>query len=153
MKHRGLYIAKSLPESGGVYPMSAAMATAYLLNEVLRATRPVAALAVPEANEVDLPRAEAARRFEHPEVVLLVRIVARHQRPALIGHDMQAARGTRRLEARMPVAAREVDGLHGEGVRLEWQGDLEPKATPERNLGKQQITATSSATDGKILRA
>src|SRR6202167_177221 len=56
---------------------------ANLFHHVLRATRSVAALAVPKTDEVDLVRAEAHGRVEHTAVAALVGVIALLRRPQL----------------------------------------------------------------------
>src|SRR5271165_7587919 len=73
----------SAPKFRGVEPKRSAARFSDFLHHMLRAARPVAAFAVPEANEFDLVRAEARGRLEHPEIVTVVRLCARRRRPPL----------------------------------------------------------------------
>ena len=69
-----------IPQSQSVLvfePVHARGIPAGRVHQMLRAARTVAALAVPQADENHLRSAERAARFQHPEVIALVGIVAR----------------------------------------------------------------------------
>ena len=93
-----------------------------LFHHVLRAARPVAALAVPETDEVDLVRAEAHGRVQHPAIVALVSVLSLSRRAKLERRHMQRRSRFGGEEPRAPVAVGEVDRLLEKG-RL-FEGDV-----------------------------
>jgi hypothetical protein len=75
----------SPPQLSGVEPMRATARFLDFLHHMLRAARPFAAFAVPEAHDVDLVRAEARALIEHPAVDALIGVVAVLQRASSLG--------------------------------------------------------------------
>src|SRR5271154_4028341 len=115
------------------------------LHHMLCAAGPIATLAVPEANHVDLVRAEARGRFEHPEIVAFVRVLALSRRTNLKRRHMQRSSGFGDEEARTPIAVGEIDRLLEKGRLLEGKVNLEPDRARERRLREQKIAAARAA--------
>src|SRR4051794_3605276 len=93
----------STPQFRRVEPVDAAGPARGFVHQVLRPTGTIAALAIPQANENELLRAEADRGLQHPHVVALVSIVTIGKRSELIGRDMQCCSRFRGKETGMPV--------------------------------------------------
>src|SRR5208337_880049 len=73
----------SAPEFFRVQPDRAPAPVADLLHHMARAAGPVAALAIPQADEVEPVRAEAGGGVKHPAIVAFVRVLARGDRSEL----------------------------------------------------------------------
>ena len=107
----------------------------------------VAALAVPEADEIDPVRAEPQRGVQHPAVVALVWIFALLRRTKLERRDMEDAARLGGEETRAPVAAGEVDRFFQKRRLLEGDVKLKAGATRQRRFCEQKIAAARAAAD------
>lgn len=76
-----------------------------------RPARAIAALAVPEADELDLVGSEAESCVQHPAIVAFVRILAVGRGPELARRNMQDAARLGGKEPSAPVAVSEIDRL------------------------------------------
>src|ERR1700734_4038535 len=101
----------STPKLCCVKPLRASAALAHLFHHVFGASRPIAALAVPQADEIDLVGAEPQGGVHHPAVVALVRIFALLRRTKLARRHKEDAARLGGEETRAPIAAGEVDGF------------------------------------------
>ncbi len=113
---------------------------------------PVAALSVPEADEVEPVRAEARGGVEHPAVVAFVGVLAHGRRTQLDRLDMERRPRLRGEKAGAPIIAGEVDRFLEKRRLVEGDKELEPRAARERGLGEQEIAAAGAAADGEIVR-
>jgi hypothetical protein len=143
----------SRPKFLGVEPDRAAPLIADPLHHVLRATRSVAALAVPEADEIKFVGAEARALIEHPAVVALIGILAFRQRAKLAWRDMQCAARFGGEKSRPPVLVGEIDRLLEEGRLLERDVHLEQGGARERGLREQEVAPAGAAANAKVIRA
>jgi hypothetical protein len=87
----------------------------HCLHQMARPARPIAALAGPQAEELDLVGPEAESLIQYPAVVAFVRVVAFGPGPELARRNMQDAARLDGKEPRAPVAIREIDRL------LQWK--------------------------------
>jgi hypothetical protein len=117
---------------------------------VPRAARPVAALTVPQADEIDLVGSEAERRIEHPAVVALVSVLPRPDCAEIAWGDMKDGG---RLDGKIsgaPIAVGEIDRLFEKDRLVKRNVELETRAAVERRLGEQEIAAAGATADRKI---
>src|SRR6516164_8020078 len=102
---------RSAPQPPRIEPDRAAPLVANFLHHVARAALPVAPLAIPEADEIDLVGTEAQGGTQHPAVVALVRILTLWRRTKLTRRDVENAARLGGKESRAPVAIGEINRL------------------------------------------
>jgi hypothetical protein len=117
-------------------------------HHVLDAARPVAALAIPEADEVDLVRTEARSGFQHPQIVAFIGAPIRRRRSAFGRRHVQHGARFRVEKAGAPVGVGEIDRFFQERRLVEGNVEFEPGGTREGGLREQKVAAARAAADG-----
>ena len=96
-----------------------------------RATRPVASLAIPQADEFDLFSSKPKRRLEHPAVVALVSVFSVSEWAEIAWGDMKGGGRLGGEVSGAPIAVGEIDRLFEKGRLVKRNVELGPIAEGE----------------------
>src|SRR5262245_38144550 len=118
----------SSPKIQRVEPKGSSAPLANLIQHMPRTAGPVAALAVPEADEIALLGPEPECGVEHPAIVALVRILAFGRRAKLARRDMEDAARFGGEKPGAPVPVGEIDRPFEKPGLLERDVELEAGA-------------------------
>src|SRR6266850_3000295 len=109
---------------------------------MLRPTRPVPRLAIPQADKADLSASVSERLIEHPQVATGKGVFAGGCRAQLLRHYVPAPGALLdRKKLLPPMFAGEVDGFFDEFLLHQWQVDFQAQSALQTGFGKEQITA------------
>src|SRR5215467_12577664 len=144
---------RSAPQPPRIEPDRAAPPVANFLHHVARAAWPVAPLAIPEADEIDLVGTETQGGTQHPAVVALVRILTLWRRTKLTRRDVENAARLGGKESRAPVAIGEINRLFEKRRLLKRDVKLKARAARERRFREQEVAAAGAAANAKVRRA
>jgi hypothetical protein len=117
--------------------------------QVLRSTRPVARLAIPQADEADISRSISERLIKHPEVDAGKGIFATGRRSQIMRHYMptlDALLDPKKLLS--PMFAGEIDGFPEKFLLDKWQVDFHGQVAFQTAFGKKKIAAASGSLSG-----